>query len=417
MTKSTRTGGREATRGIIAGHIALSVGRPNLPEPEGFRWRPLSDLARLESGHTPSRSKDQYWGGGIPWIGIRDATRNHGKVIYDTLDNVTQEGLDNSSARLLPEGTVCLSRTASVGYVVEMGREMATSQDFVNWICGPQLNNRYLRYLFMLEQDSVRRFAHGTTHQTMYYPEAKALNVLAPKRRRQDAIVDVLGVLDDKIAANNQIVEKSEELSRAHFAAAAVNGDEAELSSLARFVNGKAFTKDASGTGRVVVRIAELNSGIGNSTVHNDIEVEDDHLARPGDLLFAWSGSLTVARWYRPEAIVNQHIFKVVPNPGVPMWLVDQALRAKLDKFRAIAADKATTMGHIQRRHLDEPVVVPDSRDIERIDHLMTGLWDTALATEIESLKLTQMRDELLPLLMSGKIRVRDTERAVEEVL
>jgi type I restriction enzyme S subunit len=67
---------------------------------------------------------------------------------------------------------------------------------------------------------------------------------------------------------------------------------------------------------------------------------------------------LTAARWYRPEAIINQHIFKVIPNEGTPMWLVNQAMHEKLDEFRAIAADKATTMGHIQRRHLDEPVRV-----------------------------------------------------------
>ena len=189
------------------------------------------------------------------------------------------------------------------------------------------------------------------------------------------------------------------------------------LSSLARFVNGKAFTKDATGTGRIVVRIAELNSGIGGSTVYNDIEVADEHLARPGDLLFAWSGSLTVARWYRPEAIVNQHIFKVIPNDGVPMWLVNQAVRAKLDEFKAIAADKATTMGHIQRRHLDEPVAIPAAEDMRRIDGLMAGLWETALAAEVESLKLTQTRDELLPLLMSGKVRVRDAERVASQAL
>lgn len=79
-------------------------------------------------------------------------------------------------------GTVCLSRTASVGYVIQMGVEMCTSQDFVNWVCGPDLNPAYLRYILMFEQESIRRFAHGTTHQTMYYPEAKALHAMMPSR-------------------------------------------------------------------------------------------------------------------------------------------------------------------------------------------------------------------------------------------
>jgi type I restriction enzyme S subunit len=371
-------------------------------------------VGRLESGHTPSRSRSDYWDGDIPWIGIRDATGNHGRVILDTTDKVTQAGLDNSSARLLPAGTVCLSRTASVGYVVEMGLPMATSQDFVNWVCGPELNSAYLRYLLMLEQESVRRFAHGTTHQTMYYPEAKALHVLVPERPVQDAITGVLKALDDKVVSNDRVVRIADVLVRCHFMAAAC--EDVPLASLARFVNGKAFTKDATGTGRVVVRIAELNSGIGGSTVYNDIDVPDDHVARPGDLLFAWSGSLTAARWYRPEAIVNQHIFKVIPSDGRPMWLVNQAVHAKLDEFKAIAADKATTMGHIQRHHLNEPVRIPDTVATQRLNGLMTALWDRALAAEMESLQLIGMRDSLLPLLMSGKIRVGDAEKIVEGV-
>lgn len=244
----------------------------------------------------------------------------------------------------------------------------------------------------------------------------KQVPLAVPSLNEQHAIAEVLGSLDDKIVAEQRVIARADELAYARFEAV-IGEQRIPLSSIARFVNGKAFTKDATGTGRVVVRIAELNSGIGGSTVYNDIDVPDDHLARPGDLLFAWSGSLTVARWYRPEAIVNQHIFKVIPNDGVPMWLVNQAVRSKLEEFKAIAADKATTMGHIQRRHLDEPVAVPDPNDTERIDGLMTSLWNVALAAEVAALKAVQTRDELLPLLMSGKIRVRDAERQAEDVL
>jgi type I restriction enzyme S subunit len=189
------------------------------------------------------------------------------------------------------------------------------------------------------------------------------------------------------------------------------------LTDVARFVNGKAFTKDASGTGRVVVRIAELNSGLGGSTVYNDIEVADQHLARPGDLLFAWSGSLTLHRWFRPEAIVNQHIFKVIPQRGFPIWCAYGLISRKLDEFKAVAADKATTMGHIQRRHLEELVDVPTRAVMESNDDEMTTLWNRALLAEQESLTLGSLRDALLPELMAGRIRVNDAEMTVEEVL
>ena len=137
MSKSaiTQTGGRDATEGLIEGDVALAVGLPTSPAPNDWRWTKLTDLSRLESGHTPSRQKPEYSDGDIPWMGIRDATANQGRPLLDTVQHVTQQGIDNSSARILPAHTVCLSRTASVGYVVVMGREMATSQDFVNWVC------------------------------------------------------------------------------------------------------------------------------------------------------------------------------------------------------------------------------------------------------------------------------------------
>ena len=165
----------------------------------------------------------------------------------------------------------------------------------------------------------------------------------------------------------------------------------------------------------MVLRIAEINSGPGASTIYNDVDVPDVHLARPGDVLFAWSGSLAVTRWYRPEAIVNQHIFKVIPNAGVPVWLAYELLQEKLADFKSIAAGKATTMGHIQRRHLDEPVPAPKWNHMAALDTELGPLWDCALAAEQESLKLAEFRDTLLPKLMSGEIRVRDAERIVED--
>lgn len=81
----------------------------------------------------------------------------------DTEQHTNALGIENSSARLLPKHTVCLSRTASVGYVVVTGRPMATSQDFVNWICGEGLDWRLLKYVLLAEHDSYSRFSHGTT--------------------------------------------------------------------------------------------------------------------------------------------------------------------------------------------------------------------------------------------------------------
>ena len=198
----------------------LSVGKPSGAAPSDRRWILLTELARLESGHTPSRKHPEYWNGDIPWIGIRDATGNHGRTLRDTEQHVTQLGIDNSSARVLPVNTVCLSRTASVGYVVVMGRPMATSQDFVNWVCNPDLLDfRYLKYALLAERTSYSRFSHGTTHQTIYFPEVKSFHISVPSRAAQSSIADVLSVLDDKIEQNRRTVQTLEQLARSIFRA------------------------------------------------------------------------------------------------------------------------------------------------------------------------------------------------------
>lgn len=212
-----RTGGRDATTGVISGRYALSVGCPDIKPPLGWKWTALSSVAQLESGHTPSRKHPEYWDGGIPWIGIKDATENHGRTIQDTHQHVSELGLQNSSARLLPANTVCLSRTASVGFVVVMGRPMATSQDFVNWVCGPEINPHFLKYVLLLENEALWRFARGTTHQTIYYPEAKAFHVCLPPLPEQKAIARILGTLDDKIELNRRMNATLEAMARALF--------------------------------------------------------------------------------------------------------------------------------------------------------------------------------------------------------
>jgi type I restriction enzyme, S subunit len=256
----------------------------------------------------------------------------------------------------------------------------------------------------------------------------------------------VLGALDDKIELNRRMNRTLEELSTTLFHSWFVDFDPVvakaagrkpahlrpELADLfpahfqdsefgpipqgweikttediARYVNGGAFTKGASGKGRMVIRIAELNSGPGGSTVYSDIDVAPDHLARPGDLLFAWSGSLDVYRWYRNEAIINQHIFKVVCEE-YPQWFVHAQLREAMPFFQDIAADKATTMGHIKREHLSQALLaVPPEELLDAADRIFQSLYEKQLANERESLTLGALRDTVLPKLVSGELRVK----------
>lgn len=189
---------------FITGNYAIAVGKPASSEVDGWSWVPLVDVAKMESGHTPSRSKAEYWGGDVCWIGIRDANQNHSKTIWETEQKTNELGLANSASRLLPAGTICISRTASVGYVVQMGKEMATSQDFVNWVPTDPVCSDWLKWFFVAERESLYKFGKGSTHTTVYFPEWLSMHVLLPHIEEQKEIVrrvDELFAFADQLEA------------------------------------------------------------------------------------------------------------------------------------------------------------------------------------------------------------------------
>jgi type I restriction enzyme S subunit len=153
----------------------------------------LTDLARLESGHTPSRRRPEWWSGKIPWLALPDIRRLHGKFAYETIEYTNDAGIANSSARMLPVGTVCVSRTASIGFVTILGKSMSTSQDFCNWICDPdKLDSEFLMYAFMASQNALRELGSGAVHKTIYMPTIQSFHVCAPDIAEQRRIARTL---------------------------------------------------------------------------------------------------------------------------------------------------------------------------------------------------------------------------------
>jgi type I restriction enzyme S subunit len=181
--------GRKATTDIRPGQFALSVGNPQTVTPVGWSWVALNKVAKMATGHTPSRRKPEYYGGDIPWVSVKDARPYHGRVIHSTAENINELGIKNSAAVLLPAGTVCLSRTGSIGYSVILGKQMATSQGFVNWICSGSLHPRFLQLLFVVESSFLHTIAEGVAHTTIYFPEAKAFHICMPSYEEQMVIV------------------------------------------------------------------------------------------------------------------------------------------------------------------------------------------------------------------------------------
>jgi len=160
----------------------------------------LTKVAKLESGHTPSRDKAEYWGGDIPWLSLADTDALDALQVHETSECVTAKGIKNSSARILPVDTVVFSRTATVGKATRMGREMATSQDFANWVCGSALHPAYLVQVFRHMGREWDRLQEGSTHQTIYMPVFKKLQILLPSMSEQQKIAEVGEAFDLRIS-------------------------------------------------------------------------------------------------------------------------------------------------------------------------------------------------------------------------
>lgn len=159
----------------------------------------LTKVAKLESGHTPDRKEPTYWDGNIPWISLQDADALTKVTISESAETIGSLGLANSSARMLPAGTVVLQRTANVGLASVMGREMCTSQHFANWICGNKLDPYYLQQVFRHMSREWGRLVAGSVLPDIYMGTFKALQILLPPLAEQKKIGEVGVAFDLRI--------------------------------------------------------------------------------------------------------------------------------------------------------------------------------------------------------------------------
>lgn len=187
-----------------------------------------------------------------------------------------------------------------------------------------------------------------------------------------------------------------------------VDWEKSTLLNIADYLNGLAMQKYRpveDEHGLPVLKIKELRQGF--CDVNSEMcspSIKPEYIVHDGDVIFSWSGSLLVDLWCGGTCGLNQHLFKVTSRT-YDKWFYYAWTNHYLQKFVAIAADMATTMGHIKREELSKAeVLIPSRSDYERIGSLLTPLYDLVVSNRIENRKLTLLRDALLPQLMSGQI-------------
>ena len=293
-----------------------------------------------------------------------------------------------------------------------------------------------------------------STTRAAVYP--RELEVPPPAEQR--VIAHILGALDDKIELNRQLSATLEAMAYALFKSWFVDFEpvrakaegrdpglpphlaalfpgrlvETEhrevpegwevkpLSEIAYFLNGLALQKyPASDPANSLpaIKIAELRNGVSAKSDRASRGVPNKYVVKDGDFLFSWSGSLLAKFWTEGEGALNQHLFKVTSD-RYPAWFFAKWVHVHLGDFQRIAALKATTMGHIQRSHLQAAMTnCPPDDTLADLGSAVSPLVERTIQINLECRALAALRDTLLPKLISGELRVKDAETFLERVL
>lgn len=287
--------------------------------------------------------------------------------------------------------------------------------------CHENVDFRFLYYylLWAGKKGLFDQYCTGSTIKHLPGEKLKILPIRIPPLAEQQRIAKILSSLDDKIELNNAINRNLEEQAQAIFKSWFVDfepfGGEmpedwklSSLSNIADYLNGLAMQKfrpKDDETGLPVLKIKELRQGFaGEDAELCSPNIKSEYIVNDGDVIFSWSGSLLVSLWCGGKCGLNQHLFKVT-SERYDKWFYYMWTKHHLDRFIFLAADKATTMGHIKREELDKAeVCVPSDADYQKISFVLKPLIDRLIANKIENRTLSTMRDELLPKLMLGEM-------------
>lgn len=302
---------------------------------------------------------------------------------------------------------------------------------------------KYLYYRMSIID--LSNYNEGTTIPSLRTDTLNRIEFKIPSIEEQKIIVSMLDSLDKKIELNNEMNKTLEEMAQALFKRWFVDfefpnedgelykfsgGEMVEsevgmipkgwdvkpLYDIAEYINGTSFkAKDYCDKGLPIIKIAELKNGITNSTNFFQGEKDNKFYLKNRDILFSWSGnpdtSIDVFIWYKGEAILNQHIFKVVPNDEFGYCYTYILLKSLKSTFANIARNKQTTgLGHVTVKDLKELKIAVDSEKIKEFNLVLQPIINNIISNYSSLEILTELRDSLLPKLMSGEIRVEDIE-------
>lgn len=331
-------------------------------------------------------------------------------------------------------GDILITSEAPFGqiYYWDSDEKIVLSQRLFDVRLNDEVCHKYVFYFMTSHryQKDLEGRATGTTVTGLRQPELLKSTILLPPLSAQRSIASILSSLDRKIELNNKINADLEEMAHAIFKNWFVDFEPfkdgkfvdselgmipegwkvGRLTEIASYMNGLAMQKfppENNEDSLPVLKIKELGQGFcGTDSDRCSCNIKDECKIHNGDVIFSWSGTLLVDVWCGGDCGLNQHLFKVT-SKDYPKWFYYYWTKHHLQEFIHIAKDKAVTMGHIKRGHLEEAMVaIPDNDSMEKAHELFEPILSKMISLRLESSRLSLLRDTLLPRLMSGELEV-----------
>lgn len=405
-------------------------------------WKGLKKSEYLESGEYRIINGKSLTSNGIDW-------NECGFISKDRYEESPEIMLETNDIVITKDGTI-----GKVDIVKSLDKPTTVASGlFVLRNSNPEEFNTMFIYYF-LKSPIFKQFIEvrkeGSVIPHLYQKDFVELEIPKFNINNQKLIANILCSIDNKIDNNKQIIKNLEELSQTLFKRWFVdfefpdeNGNPYKssggemvdselgeipkgwnvknLDDIANYVNGLAMQKFKPSDNQnslPVVKIKELKNGYTDENSNRcTSEIPEKALIVDGDIIFSWSATLLVKMWCGGKAGLNQHLFKV-SSDKYPKWFYYYWTKRYIDYFIGIANDKATTMGHINRKHLSHAkILMPNDKTLKKFSRTFDDILEKELSVSKESKRLIELRDTLLPKLMSGEIEIPDDIEVNEDEL
>ena len=367
----------------------------------------INDLATVVGGGTPDTTVKSYWGGDIQWFTPSEIGKN--KYVDFSKRTITRDGLDNSSAKLLPLHTILLSSRATVGECSIASNECTTNQGFQSLIA-KQCNIDFLYYLIQTKKKDLIRNACGSTFLEISANEIRKIKVAVPVQNEQEQIAKLLSLIDERIATQNKIIEDLKKLKSAISKYLFARKDLLEtticLSNIATLKNGYAFQSgkyNALGKWKILTITnvpgeRYINDEDCNCIINLPNDIQDHQVLKEGDILISLTGNVgRVSLCKNGNYLLNQRVGLLQLAKNVNQEFLYQILSSQRFENSMIACGQGAAQMNIGKGDV-ENYVLPYSSNGNNILFAAKILhsYDECIIIELRRLTLLTMQKQYL---------------------